>query len=55
MTKDEIFQVLLEASKRTTIKCEINIENGLISGPLYSLAILAEAVYDALEEEKKNG
>lgn len=54
MTKDQIFQVLLEASKKTTIKCEID-ETGNMSGPVYALAILAEEMYKALEEEKKNG
>ena len=46
ITTDEIFAVMLKASQRTaTLKCNID-ENGATEGPVYALAILAEAVSD---------
>ena len=50
ITTDEIFAVMLEASqKTTTLKCNID-ENGITEGPVYALAILAEAVSNYVNE-----
>ena len=44
ITTDEIFAVMLEASQKTiALKCNID-EDGTTEGPVYALAILAEAV-----------
>ena len=53
ITKDEIFAVMLEAPQKTaTLKCNID-ENGITEGPVYALAILAEAVSDYVNRRVK--